>query len=581
MSITIAFVAVIAAVIVGGSLHRWWDRSRNLCFGDEAGSTTSTFAFARFEARQVLTHPTWIITLVFCLALTGLLIALEASSGADGTDDVVTWFAIIGFPLAGLALIVSTHRIGTRSRRDHTDELVAATPTAPRARTAGLLIACLAPLPVFIAGIALVTAATQLTNPYAARPTISNVVPFVAFVLPGLGGAVVGVLLSRWMPFAVAPLLGIVAIIWLNNGPDHLHPRFRWLRVGVEGSYGGRFDIRPEGLLLVFIGGLVALGACLALWRHPARPLLVGATAASLVVVSGTGWVMTRPPSRDQVAAVVDQLENPAAHQVCATRASVTYCVYRGAERWIDTWAPAIDGVIAQIPRSKRPGVIVVEQRPLVETREYLAEVQASLDPEMVWRDDGRIHPPMDINGDRAGLLVGWQAAAIVVGLPPAPDWEHPSGCIAGGQARLVLAHVLTARATTITQEAFRVNVDWVVGEGLELAPFPIEIAGEYDVDTSQGEGSELEPGDRLAADGVTAVDHLTPVGATGWGSDTLAADALLRADRAKVDQAISDHWDELVDASTPTSRFLELAGVEPMAERIPMTATTEAAACP
>lgn len=580
MSITISFVCVVAAVLVGGSVFRRWDQSRALRFTDESGSSVAVLAVARFEARKLLRHPTWLITLGFITVLTSLLVYLDSHLGADG-DEPVVWFALIALPLAGLALIVSMHRIGTRSRRDHTDELEAATPTSPRTRTTALLMACLAPIPVFLTIVVFHLVLSGTMSRYVSTPTMANSLPAAGFILAGLGGGIVGVLLSRWLPFAAAPLLGIVAIIWLNNGPDHLHPRFRWLRVGVEPSFGGRFDIRPDGLLALFVLALILLGACLALWRHPPRPQLITATAAAIVVITGIGWTMTRPPSASEVAVIVDELENPLAHQKCETRASVRYCVFAGSESWVDAWAPGVQGVLAQTPASARPAEIVVVQRPLVDPREFLAEVRDALNGALVWPADGRIHPAMDINGSRPDLLVAWQTAAITVGLPPSPNWEHPSGCMAGGQARLVLAHVLAARATPTTRTAFRASVVIVNQDRSERSPIPIEIAGEFDTDTQQGQGSEVAAGDRSAADGVTPVNYLTAVGASGWGGDILAADELLHVDRKVLDAAIAAHWGELINPATPTSRLLELTGVTASGPTGATTSTTEAAACP
>lgn len=581
MSITISFLGVVAGVLVGGTLYRRWDESRNLRFTDEAGSGASTLALARFEARQVLTHPTWLITLAFCAAIVVLLITVVEPGSSFDDDIPVSWFTIISLPLAGLALVVSAHRIGTRSRRNRTDELEASTPTAPRTRTTSLLIACLAPLPVFVAVAVFAIVASQIAYPFAPNATASSVVPLAGFVLPGVGGAVVGVLLSRWLPFAVAPLLGIVAIIWLNNGPDHLHPRFRWLRVGVEGARSGRFDIRPYGLLACFIGGLIVLGACLALWRHPPRPQLVVATLAVGGLVAAIGWTMTRSPSPGEVASVVDQLENPGAHQHCETRRSARYCAYRGAESWIDAWAPAVERTLAQVAPTARPTSIDVVQRPLVDPGAYLPTVRSAIDPTVVWRRDGQIHPLTELDGSRPDLLVAWGAAALAVGLPPSVDWEHPTGCMAGGQARLVLAHLLAARATATTREAFRATVTFVRDGSTQLSPAPIDVTGDSDADTKQTEGSEINPGDRIAADGVTPIDYLTAAGASGWGTDILAVDDLLRADQEAVDVAIADHWDELIDPSTPTARFLQLAGRSAAGLRSPRTLTTEPHACP
>ena len=281
MSMAVAFVGVVAAVLLGGTAYRRWDASRHLRFADEAGTGAATMALARFEVAKVLTHPTWLVTLAVVGGLTTTLVFME-TNGSVPSDAPAIFFALIGIPLAGLALVVSLHRIGTRSRRHGTEELEAVMPTAPGARTAALLLSCLAPLPVLAVALG-VGIAVSLAY---AGSLPSNLLPFTGFLLAGVGGAVVGVLLSRWLPFLVAPLLGIAAILWLNNGVDARDPRLRWLRVAVEADYGGRFDITPLGWSAVFVVGLIGLGACLALLAHPVRPPLVAATAVASVLVA-------------------------------------------------------------------------------------------------------------------------------------------------------------------------------------------------------------------------------------------------------------------------------------------------------
>jgi hypothetical protein len=173
---------------------------------------------------------------------------------------------------------------------------------------------------------------------------------------------------------------------------------------------------------------------------------------------------------------------------------------------------------------------------------------------------------------DVPDLAVAWQTAALAVGLPPAVDWDHPAGCLAGGQSRVVLAHLLAARATTTTRRGLSMVVDEVHEASRYLASVPLDLEGDYDADSPQGEGAEVRPGERIAADGQSPRAALAVAGASGWGTDVVAADALLRADRSRVDAAIEQHWDELVDPSTGTERFLELAGVAPAAIAGPLT---------
>ena len=593
MTITVAFVAVVATILVGGTLFRRWDEAHHPRFVDEAGTGKAIRALARFEARKVLTHPTWLITLTVLTALTTTLIMLEP----DGTiplDAPVTWFAVIGVPVAALGLVVSLHRIGTRSRRHHTEELEAATPTSPRARTAALLIACIAPTPVLLGSMVLGLVTSQLAYSLMPPPTPSNLFPVVGFLLAGVGGAVVGVLLSRWLPFAVAPLLGLVAIVWLNNGADHLHPRFRWLRVAVETDYGGIFDVRPLGWSATFILALIVLGGCLALWRHPARPQLFGVTAAAVLVVATTGWTMTRTPSSAEIADRVDLLEHPTDHQHCESRGVVSYCVYPGAETWIDTWHPAVVAVLAEVPVESRPTEVEIVQRTTVSTFPYLDEVVDALDPAVAWAPDGRLHPPLRLEDERTpDMTVAWQTAALAVGVPPATTWERPTGCLAGGQARIVLTHLLAARATTTTADALRTKATEVERDLSTAAPVPMDLEYDYDIEMGRYLEAGADPREQVAADGRTARDHIAVAGASGWGSDLLAAKALLDADRAAVDRVIATHWGELVDPATPTTRFLELAGIADTTElqlaestglqldEPPRTELTEAVACP
>jgi hypothetical protein len=583
MTITVAFVIVVGAILVGGTLYRRWDESHHLRFTDEAGTSRSVRALARFESRKVLTHPTWLITLALLTTLTTTLTLMEPD-GSIPHDAPVIWFAVIGIPVTALALVVSLHRIGTRSRRHRTDELEAATPTAPRARTMALLLACLAPLPVTVAALVAGIITSQLAYSLMPPPDPSNVLPAAGFLLVGVGGAVVGVFLSRWLPFAVAPLLGIVAIIWLNNGADHLHPRFRWLRVAVEADYGGIFDVRPVGWSAAFVVGLIVLGACLALWRHPVRPSLVGATAAAVLVIATTGWTMTRTPSSTEIADRVDLLERPTEHQHCETRSGVRFCVYRGAETWIDTWDPALRAVLAQVPAAHRPAGLEVVQRTTVGTLPYLVAVADTVDPARAWPADGRLHPPLWLEDERTpDMTVAWQTAALAVGLPPSTDWQHPTGCLAGGQARLVLAHLLAGRATATTAEALHRKADHVRAEHRWSQPVPMDLQYDYGEQATPPDAEPARNEELVAADGRTPREYVAVAGAAGWGSDLVAAEALMDADPVQVDQVVAAHWDELVDTTTPTTRFLELADVAVTSQLVPATLTqvTEDVACP
>ncbi len=562
MTIIVAFVTTIAVVIGAGLSLRRWDESRNLRFTDEAGSHAGLWALAWVEGRQMALHPTWLITVGFFGAITVFFSDLDDQTISAGKFESFTYIAI---PLGGLALVVVGHRLGTRSRRNNLEELEAATPTAPRTRTASLVVACLAPLPIAGLLAVILTVAVQLVVPRPAPVTASALLSQSGFLWVIVGGGVVGVLLSRWLPVAAAPLLGIVAIIFLNNGPDHLHPRYRWLRPAVELNIGGAFDIRPERWQPAFILGLVALGACLAMLRHPPRPAIVMATVVALAIVGSVGWIMTRPPSAAQVAGVVDRLEHPEAHQTCVTRTGVRFCTYPGAEDWVDDWASAIHGVVTQVPTDRRPTGLEVIQREPVWPWTYLDEVSAAIDPQVAWADDGRIHPSLILDTSAPDLTVAWQTAAVAVGLPASVNWQRPSGCMAGGQARQVLSLLLAARATPTTRSALQDKATWIREEAKQHSPVSADTAWDYSTDTPTALGVKVSEADLVAADGVTRRDFIAVAGASGWGTDVLAAAALLDTDRSGLDTLIAARWDELVDATTTTDQFLEWAGVKPI----------------
>jgi hypothetical protein len=558
MTITLAFVVTVALILCAGTAIRRWDESHHQRFTDEAGTGRAVTALARVEARRLAAHPAFLITLGFVGAVTAVLLVPEQNATIEA--DRVEFFTFIGVPVGALALVVAAHRNAGRSRREATDELFASTPTAPRARTEAFLLACLGPVPIAFAYllVARVSLAAVLDAPVPLLwPLLAGAA--ASILLAVIGGGVVGVLLSRWLPSTAAALAGTAAIIWLNNGPDNHHERFRWLRVAVEKDLGGRFDIAPSPLWRVtFIAGLVGLGACLALWRHPARRSLVIATTSCVAVVAASGWIMTRPPSALQVERVVADLESPTTRQHCEERRRVRYCVYPGAEGWIDTWSPAVDAVLAALPEPARPEHLQVLQRESVPRLEapvefngdlsypYLEQVVGRVDPATAWRADGAVHPSLQLDDDQPDLEVAFGVASLAVGLPPASTWTSPAGCFVPGQARLVLAMWLAGGATDTTRHALSTHAARVEDEELVEQRVSLNTIADYEDRSASGDG------------------HQAVVGAAGTGADVLVAQRLVQADGAEVTAAVREHWDELTDPATPSGRLLELAGLSP-----------------
>lgn len=571
MTITVSFVVTVALILVGGLVYRRWDEGHHLRFTDQAGTGRAVAALARVEARRLALHPAFLITLGLVAAITALFMVPEHDStiGADHSEI----FTFIAVPLSALALVAAAHRNAGRSRREGTDELFASLPTSPRARTQAALVACMGPLPIVLVYVVVARVALGAVLD-APVPVLWPLLGFAAasMLLAVVGGGVVGVFLSRWLPTTAAALAGIAAIIWLNNGPDNHHDRFRWLRVGVEKDLGGRYDIVPPApWRLALIAGLVGLGACLALWRHPVRRSLVIGTTSCIVLVGISGWVITRPPTPAQVEQVVADLESPTDRQHCERRDGVRYCVYPEVEDWIDSWSPAVQAVLAAVPATSRPALVEVLQRESVPrlapveyngdlTYPYLEQVVERLDPEDAWGADGAVHPSLELNDDQADLEVAFGVASLVVGLPPSSTWAMPAGCFVPGQARLVLAMWLAGSATGTTRAALDAHAQRVQEESLLEQRVALNTITDYE--------------DRSAsADGSQAV-----VGAAGIGADVLAAQRLVHADRGQVTAAVGRHWAELTDPATPSTRLFELAGLD--AAAAPTDATSGTGRC-
>lgn len=559
MTITVSFLVTVGLILGAGLLFRRWDESHHLRFVDQAGTVRAVPALARVEARRLALHPAFLITVGFVATVTVVLLLTSSSLTVEG--DRVDFFTFIAVPLGALALVAAAHRNACRARRERTEELFASTPTAPRAHTMSFLLACLGPVPVAFVYMA-VTVLLSGTVWHAPVPYLSPLLAaaVATILLAVVGGGVVGVFLSRWLPTTAAALAGIAAIIWLNNGPDNHHPDFRWLRVAVEQDLGGRYDIVPPTLWrLGFIGALVGLGACLALWSHPVRRSLAVSTVGCVAVVTASGWVISRPPSPAQVDRVVADLQSPTHAQHCESRSAVRYCVYPGTEAWIDHWSPAVDAVLVHVPERARPRSVQVLQResvPILDspveyngaaTFPYPNRVVQRLDPARAWSADGAVHPPLQFDTAQPDWEVAFGVASLAVGLPPSANWAEPAGCAAPGQARLVLAMWLAGSATDTTATALATAAKRVEDEGL--------------IDQRVALNSHSDYEDRSASrDGFQAV-----VGVAGTGADALAANHLVRHG-GQINKVLDDHWEELTDPATPSIRLFELAGVAPPA---------------
>jgi hypothetical protein len=520
------------------------------------------------EGRRLLRHPAFLALLGLAVfALGGGAFGEEVADVLDRDDVGVSLY----LTLVAWGTLLATNLAALRGRRDRATELYETLPTSAPSRTAAHLLAALAVLPVALALLAAWWVSAELNNPTAAVGT-----PRLAELAVGplliLGGGATGVLVARWVPTALAGPVAVVATVVLQSNWGHRHPELRWLHfVAGEPVLDSWLDIRHAGWHLVYLVGLVVLAGTLAVGRHGFPRALTALVAAAVAVVLVAGWVQTRPPTATQVAAVVDRLERPQAHQVCEGRAGVLYCAYPTYRAWIDAWDVPVRGVLARLPAAGRGRELVVRQRLWPSNLADLhPRIRAELDPARVWRADGAVHPGLswfikDRVGDnlqlpRAELALGYQAAAWAVGLPPATAWP-PRACDAGGQARAVAAMWLAGQATPGAGRALRERAARIERQGAAAMSAP---AGFDFVDSYGPTG---------------AVAGLVPEqGSAGRGADVVAAARLLDRPADRVAAALADRWGRLVDPATPSGTLLGELGVAVPAAGTP---TGQAPPCP
>ena len=426
---------------------------------------------ARVENRQLVRHPVFLTG----VALTPLM--LWAATMADYAKSGEPWRTLS--PAIALALvplgwftIVATNLLVLRPERSAAAELFAALPAPQPVRTAGALLTMVTATTAAAAFATGWVAVLHTTDDLVGTPHWGEI---AAGVLVVAGAVTVGVAVGRWLPFAAFGIVAAVAVsviqarflddtTWPWNH-RHSHPvRFLGFLADATPVGDAALEVRPTWWHLVYLAGLIAVMCAVGLARDGFRRPVGGAMIVALGVVAVAGWVQTRPPSPDQVDAMVSYLTSPAEHQTCEQRGDVRYCAYPPSQHLIDEWEARVEGVLALVPPSVAGRPIEVVQRiPTTIGNSGCAPqsffvglpeaVADRLTPSAVWPDDGHLHPDLG-NGsfpcdDRAinQLFTAVQAGAWAVGLPPAPH-HADRRCTADGQARSVLALWLAGAAT-------------------------------------------------------------------------------------------------------------------------------------
>ncbi|MDP9222461.1 MAG: hypothetical protein M3P18_01120, partial [Actinomycetota bacterium] len=480
----------------------------------------------------------------------------------------------------------------SRSARHGTDELYEGLPSDARTRTVGHLLSLAWAVGAAVLLVGVMVAYLLLNSAVGSLSAAELAVGPLSVALFGA----VGIALARWRSHVVAGPVAIVVLIavqgWafhlvagIEPSRDHVAWLAPWVPLSLTNGVPPELVIRPIGWHVLYLTGLLASVAVLAIGLRAVPPGLVTVLIVAVVVAATGGFFQLQMPSHQQRLAVAELLLHPQRSQVCEKRDAVTYCAYPAYVPWIDRWAKPIEGVFAQVPPSARPVGMVVRQT-------FGSNFEGYTDvPPDVLRRVLHLTPrflPEDVSLQRgeeqARSEVGpaLYAAARAVGIPTtrgeirltARDASHLnktklphasrrrrrrfaqhklrvgrrwSSCFTLGQARAAVALWLAAQSTPeLKALAARLAVEFPYGPRIDRKNGTFDYEGPY----SPFNGGPLSAG----LDRVELSD-----------AEFSYAASLLRRPVAEVGSAIRAHWDVFTDPSTKTSTLVRLLHLQPL----------------
>ena len=250
-------------------------------------------------------------------------------------------------------------------------------------------------------------------------------------------------------------------------------------------------ELRPSGWHLLYLVGLVAAMAGVALARDGFPRPVVGVLSVGVVVAAGAGWMQTRPLSSAQEDTMVLSLSDPLAHQTCDESGGVRYCAYPEFVADVAVWSDRVDEVLTMLPTvaaDNRDPLDVIQRPPIIvgDTNCQPGAFTDALPPSVanrlsvsdLWPADNDVHPPFGQESfpcsdrDVDGFFLAVQAGAWTTGLPPAPHGDNER-CMANGQARAAIALWAGAAASPDGARTLRDVTDEGAIDGATLITFP------------------------------------------------------------------------------------------------------------
>jgi hypothetical protein len=243
---------------------------------------------ARQEGGRLLRHPVTVLAFaVFVLEL-----GLSARSEGGPREAFETVVSLPSF-FPGVLMILAANLVATRDLRARSGELLDSLPSSAGVRTAGLLVAGLAPAAACLVGVLGLDLVLTLRGEFVESPDAWQVMQGPVTVL---GACALGTMVGRWVtapPAVLVVMVGVVAAnLWLSAlGRGALFgPMFPWVRWGTQPEeWAGTLD-GSSLWHVVYLLALCALAACGALLRDVRRPSVVLASCCCLVLVASAGF---------------------------------------------------------------------------------------------------------------------------------------------------------------------------------------------------------------------------------------------------------------------------------------------------
>ena len=270
-----------------------------------------------------------------------------------------------------------------RSRRYGTEELLAAAVLPLGSRTAAHLLAGLATLPVST-GFAVVLVVILRWEGWEGWPRLEV---FAVGPLIVVGGAVLGVAVARWLPWAVFGWIAVIATLILEVNFGQADARLRWLHFNAHGN-DTSFDL-PElqlerhGWHLVYLVGATLLVAAVALLRSPPTTARLGLLGVAVALVALGVYAQVRPRAPPSPGALRSP-HGPGRHAGLRRGGSCDVLQLVAYASWREAWQAPVEGVLSKVPSpvADRPGGFVLSQRPDLSVRSVVdPDVRAMVDP--------------------------------------------------------------------------------------------------------------------------------------------------------------------------------------------------------